>query len=252
MRVPRAPLTIARAVFSSNPQTKYEARFAVANMVANRLGFYTYNMNLLWPDDPEAKAAAAAWGQGLHLKDRKYVLFSMAQACAHLDGETVECGVFDGAGSFLICLATEGTLKAHHAFDSFEGLSTPLDEDLPNKDEVYRWEPHDLSFPVDRVKQNLRRFPFVVYHVGWIPERFEEVEDRTFSFVHVDVDLYQPSLDSIAFFYDRLVRGGILLCDDYGSTACPGAKKAFDEFISEKSERRVISLPTGQGFIVKR
>jgi O-methyltransferase len=92
----------------------------------------------------------------------------------------------------------------------------------------------------------------VYYHRGWIPERFDEVKDLQFAFVHVDVDLHEPTRDSLVYFYERLVPGGILLCDDYGSAACPGAKQAFDELIADKPERSVIHLPTGQGFIVKR
>ncbi|MBK8519937.1 MAG: hypothetical protein IPL54_03330 [Chitinophagaceae bacterium] len=30
--------------------------------------------------------------------------------------------------------------------------------------------------------------------------KFSEVQALTFSFVHIDVDLYQPTLDSIEFF----------------------------------------------------
>ena len=33
---------------------------------------------------------------------------------------------------------------------------------------------------------------------GWIPTRFQEVADRHFAFVHIDVDLYEPTRDSLA------------------------------------------------------
>jgi len=38
--------------------------------------------------------------------------------------------------------------------------------------------------------------------------------DKTFLFVHVDVDLYEPTRDSIAFFYPRMNLGAVSLCDD--------------------------------------
>ena len=31
---------------------------------------------------------------------------------------------------------------------------------------------------------------------GWIPERFKEVADLRFSLVHIDVDLYRPTLEA--------------------------------------------------------
>ena len=55
---------------------------------------------------------------------------------------------------------------------------------------------------------------------------------------------------SIAFFYPRLSKGGILLCDDYGFTSCPGATTAIDKFLSDKPEK-MISLDSGGGFFIK-
>src|SRR5437879_4756651 len=91
----------------------------------------------------------------------------------------------------------------------------------------------------------------VVYHKGWLPEKFQEVKDRRFSFVHIDVDLYQPTLDSLAFFYPRTTSGGIILSDDYAFITCPGQKKAMDSFFSDKPEE-IVALPTGQGFVIKK
>jgi O-methyltransferase len=67
----------------------------------------------------------------------------------------------------------------------------------------------------------LSEFPFVHLYKGWIPSRFIEVEDRQFSFVHIDVDLYEPILDSLNFF-PKLVKGGVIVFDDYGITQFPG------------------------------
>ena len=52
-----------------------------------------------------------------------------------------------------------------------------------------------------------------------------------FSFVHLDVDLYQSTKDGLAWFYPRLNRGGILISHDYSNA--DGVRKAFDEFFAE-------------------
>jgi hypothetical protein len=44
--------------------------------------------------------------------------------------------------------------------------------------------------------------------------------------------------------------GGIILCDDYGFTSCPGATKSIDEFLNDKPEK-MISLADGGGFMIK-
>ena len=47
-----------------------------------------------------------------------------------------------------------------------------------------------------------------------------------------------------------MVKGGVIVMDDYGSTTCPGAYKAAEEFMHSKEEY-ILHLPTAQGIIIK-
>lgn len=234
-------------------QQQHDARFDYLCAKASRAGLEIYNKNLMWMDEPafwDTWKASPYWNK--QRADRKFVLWSMARNTCDLPGDTAECGVLDGASSYLICSARQGCKPfLHHAFDSFEGLSPPEPADLPSSPMAFRWSSGDLSVTLEEAMSKLDRFDNIHYYKGWIPGRFEEVAQHRFSFVHIDVDLYQPTRDSIEFFYPRLVPGGILLCDDYGYHTCPGARKAFDDFAVEIPERSVIHLPTGQGFIIK-
>jgi hypothetical protein len=165
---------------------------------------------------------------------------------ARVPGDTAECGVFRGATSYLICSANKQSNaggKTHHLFDSFEGLSPPGPADGTH------WAKGDLKCEMETVRNALSDFDNLEFHPGWIPERFRDVEDRKFSFVHIDVDLAEPTLASLAFFYPRMEAGGVILCDDHGISTCAGATRAIDEFLSDKSER-MLSLPDGGGFLV--
>jgi O-methyltransferase len=175
---------------------------------------------------------------------RRWMVRELLRATASVPGDTAECGVFEGAGSWLICASNAGTAKVHHIFDSFEGLSEPGAGDGTH------WSRGDLTAGEDIVRRNLAQFDAIRLYKGWIPTRFSEVADKTFSFVHVDVDLEIPTADCIAFFYPRMSPGGVLLCDDYGFASCPGATRVFDELMADKPER-VLSMPAGGGFIVK-
>lgn len=251
----RAISTLIGATLSPNSERRYTSQFELLDAVSRRLGFRLYNKHLQWHADDDYLRTWNELRPGEQtVKDRRFVVYSMARSLENLPGDTAECGVFEGASSFLICRATEdaGRARPHHVFDSFQGLSEPGARDCPSDRLAFRWRKHDLCSPLDTVQRNLARFDFVHYYPGWIPERFAEVANRRFSFVHVDVDLYQPTMDSLQFFYDRMVPGGILLCDDYGFTTCPGARCAFDEFVASRPERSVIHLSTGQGFIVKQ
>jgi hypothetical protein len=241
------------AFFSGDPVKKYNARHKLLSFLAYKWGFRLYNSNLIWLNDTECLSVLQKFKPGTkRIKDRKYILYSLAKSVKDLAGNTAECGVFRGESSFLICwLNQQKQDYHHHAFDSYEGLSRPGEFDTPESKEAYKWEKHDLTAPLDLVKKNLERFNFVVYHKGWIPSQFGYVAELQFSFVHIDVDLYEPTHDSLAFFYERMVPGGIILSDDYGSATCPGSKRAFDEFLRDKPET-VIPLTTGQAFIVKQ
>lgn len=177
---------------------------------------------------------------------RRFALQQLLRLTSNIPGDTAECGVYKGCGSYIILQANQHSSlgRVHHIFDSFEGLSAPS-----GKDGEY-WAANDLSIGEGIVRDNLREFGGVQYYKGWIPHRFGDVEDCTFSFVHVDVDLYEPTLESIRFFYDRLSNGGIFVCDDYGFLTCPGATAAIEEYLLHKPEK-MVSLPGGGGFFIK-
>ena len=58
---------------------------------------------------------------------RRFMVQQLLRLTTFVPGHTAECGVFAGAGSYLICEANRASPseKIHHMFDSFEGLSKP-------------------------------------------------------------------------------------------------------------------------------
>jgi len=83
---------------------------------------------------------------------------------------------------------------------------------------------------LEDVRRALAPFPGIAYFPGWIPAAFPRDEAR-YRFVHVDVDLYQPTRDSLEYFWPRLVPGARMVCDDYN---WPGGKRAVDEFCAAR------------------
>ena len=103
---------------------------------------------------------------------------------------------------------------------------------------------------VEEVRNTLQDFPDVQIHSGWIPDIFTTQPNRRYRLVHVDVDLYEPTKGALEYLHSRLVAGGIIVCDDYGSLAWPGARRAVVEFC-RLNNLRFISLSTGQAIIIK-
>jgi len=175
-----------------------------------------------------------------------------------VDGDVAECGCWRGHSSYIIStlLAGNGFNGTFHIFDSFEGgLSGKDVEDVNARVdltdiEIEREKKIFASAEAD-LHQALRNFDFYNLYKGWIPERFDEVNDRSFAFVHIDVDLYQPTLDSLEFFYPRLQPGGVIVVDDYGYTQFPGAKKSVDEFLQRNQHSLFMAGYPGGCYIVK-
>lgn len=236
---------LSDAMFKGDDKSKWILAEALARQAYPRTKFSEFG-RLIEYDEPFTHWYEKYCGTfNYHSLDRKYTLDQLMQLVTDVDGQTVECGVWMGASSYLMCRRIAGCGKRHHIFDSFEGLSQPGQEDGSH------WTGGDMACGEEKVRSVLKEFDFVDYHKGWIPERFVDVAHERFCFVHIDVDLYQPTYDAIAFFYQRTVPGGVIVCDDYGFITCPGAKRAMDELLADKQEP-IILLPTGQGVVFKK
>jgi hypothetical protein len=177
--------------------------------------------------------------------ERAYMLASLAHYAKQLPGEFAETGVYQGGSALLLAQTLQDTSKKFYLFDSFKGLPEP---DL-NHDRFF--QQGEYAAPLETVKERLRGVSHLVdVREGWIPGTFAGLEDKQYAFAHVDVDLYQPTLDSCRYFYPRLTPGGVMLFDEYGFSSAHGEKVAVDEFFADKPEQP-IALITGQAFIVK-
>jgi hypothetical protein len=223
----------------------YLLRFIARRVMPNyRLRWHS----LAWWDDADFNAYLAHFGETGSLNiDRRWAIHQLLRLVSDVPGDTAECGVYLGATSYLIAKANQQTVgfpRKHFLFDSFAGLSEP------NASDGRYWRKGDLSAGEEIVRENLRDCENIVFMKGWIPERFDEVADRTFAFVHIDVDLYEPTRQAIEFFYPRLNDGGIMALDDLGFTTCPGVERAINEALGNIAGQ-LIALPDGGGFLIK-
>ena len=206
--------------------------------------------NLDWMADPAFERFLHNFDEAHPLRSinagRRFMVSQLLRLTEQVPGDTAECGVYLGASSYLIAsfISRSSLEKTHHLFDSFDGLSLPIAADGEH------WRQHDLKVERNEAERRLSKFQNLRFYKGWIPERFGEVSNCRFSFVHIDVDLYEPTRDSIEFFYPRMNPGGIILCDDYGVSSCPGATKGVDEFLIDKPEK-MVALSDGAGFLIK-
>ena len=131
---------------------------------------------------------------------------------AGVPGDVAELGVYKGGNAF-IALTLSGDAfrgRALHLFDSFEGFPEFSAHDPSSRAGEFA----DTS--VADVRDAFRNFEDVRIHPGYFPASLVAAESSRFALVHVDCDLYEPTLQSCGFFYERMSPGGVMLFHDYG------------------------------------
>jgi hypothetical protein len=171
----------------------------------------------------------------------------------------VECGVYRGFSGLATALlmraitASGAALRELWLVDSYSGLSESVQHDWITWQNQTGPTTRKGHFATDlaTVEQHFTELPSVKFGKGWIPKVFELLPAGEWSFVHIDVDLYEPTRDCLEYFYPRLEKGGVIINDDFDSALFPGAGKAWREFFKNKNKGYAI-LDTGQAVFVNK
>jgi hypothetical protein len=163
-----------------------------------------------------------------------------------IPGQFAEVGVYQGNTARILAQAARSSGRRLFLFDTFSGFdqADQADTDRPSRSFT------DTS--LDGVKKFVGT-ESVEYIVGRFPDSLaeREIADR-FAVVHLDCDLYQPTLAGLAYFYPRLSPGGLLILHDYSSGHWGGCAQAVDAYFEGKPERPVL-MPdkSGTAIVVK-
>jgi hypothetical protein len=191
--------------------------------------------------------------------DEAYTLYSSMIAANDLEGDIAEVGVFRGGSAILIC-ETKKDDKAVFLFDTFEGMPNNKINDSKDKwRPVWKDTTTHTKTSVETVRSYLAEFKNIHIIQGIFPESLESYKEnifeKKFCLVHLDVDLYQSTLDALEFFYPRLTTHGRIISHNYNLTYgkggdTPGVRLAFEEYFQGK-EYLIIEIADTQCLVVK-
>ncbi len=179
--------------------------------------------------------AVRATGRTLLGYDRLFVIY---QSLVNLrrnfrveeDINTAEVGVYKGGTSWFIVSVLESlgwSRRHHYCFDTFEGHQMEdVNCGIDNRTQPPR-SFRDTSY--EDVASFLASRSDVAVVKGRFADRCDQVQTIKFHFVHLDVDLYEPTVHALKFFSDRMARGGIIILDDYWAVKCPGVERVARE-----------------------
>lgn len=198
----------------------------------------------------QAAAATNPW-PGFTLQWRVHIVCYFASLAKSLPGDFVECGVNTGAYAKAIITYTNFNEleKTFHLLDTFNGLvpglvsqaekNAGLDDYLKQYKNVY-----------DGVLQTFKNDKVNIIK-GTVPETLPLCTAEKIAYLSIDMNCVEPEIAAANYFYDKVVSGGVIILDDYGFPQHINQKIAFDEFARQKGFD-ILSLPTGQGIIIKK
>ncbi|MBZ0168814.1 MAG: TylF/MycF family methyltransferase [Kofleriaceae bacterium] len=157
-----------------------------------------------------------------------------------LPGNVIECGVYRGGTTVLMALYLKNTriAKKIYALDSFS--SFPADE---VNEEIRRGLVPDqgraafTSTSSDYVQRKVDRLglhDMIEIVPGYFEDTLDTIKD-TFCLALIDCDLEKSAELCLTMLWDRMVKGGSIVVDDYTNPGYPGARIASDRFLSTVS-----------------
>jgi len=167
-------------------------------------------------------------------------IFTTVRQVKKIEGDLAEVGAYKGGSTKIICEAKGD--RPLHVFDTFEGLPRVKRIDQPLHQKQFS------NTSLKNVKNYLKKYPHLHFYKGVFPKTAAPIKNKSFSFVNLDVDIYESTLNCLKFFYPRMNKGGIIISHDYSIAA--GVKKAFNEFFKNKREP-IIELSGTQCLVVK-
>ncbi len=199
----------------------------------------------------------AAVGSDYHWEWRVHVGLWVAFCASKLEGDFVECGVNRGFLSSAIMenLGWDQLNKIFYLLDTFTGVDEKTILEGPHTQEEIeinrkRQASGYYALDVEEVRRNFSQWRNMRIIQGPVPDTLPLVKAEHISYLHLDMNCAQPEVAALRYFWRMLVPGAMVLLDDYAYVGYEPQKTAVDA-VAKELEVRVLSLPTGQGILVK-
>lgn len=169
---------------------------------------------------------------------------------SNIPGDIVECGVWRGGN----IMAIARLLRQHkdlsreiYLYDTFEGMSEPTEKDVAysgeqaadllnqseKEDEASVW----CYAGLEEVQENMKitQYPYEKFHFiqGKVEDTIPAKVPESIALLRLDTDWYESTRHELVYLFPRLVKGGVVIIDDYGHWE--GARVATDEYFEENN-----------------
>ena len=176
-------------------------------------------------------------------KKRAYTLWYLAKSLRSTNGLILDLGCLRGGAGFLMSKVNiNGSV---YCYDTFSGFQ--------RNDKFYKKE-HFVYSDIDKVKNDAKKLKLKNIKIikSFFPRNLKE-KIKAVKLCHIDVNTYSSTRDAFYFIDSKLLRGGIIVFDDYGIYGNNNIKK-FIFKISKKFNKdyHFIFNFMGQCILIKK
>ena len=206
-------------------------------------------------------------GEDVHRLRKFIVKHNLFKEVLEVPGHIVELGVFKGIGMAQLLKLREiyipGTEKKVYGFDFFDKVDLTHQIQDDNLTMIKFYQDRNLNIKDGISKDLLEKFynsmnltygsrntndvPFKLINgdvLETLPKFLEKNIGFRISFLLFDMDMYKPTLKALNLLYDKVVRGGIIIFDEYGCDEW-GESNAVDEWLKLHPEITLKTITYG-------
>lgn len=233
----------------------------ILRKIAKKLGFNTipYRAEEIYSADVSASLIETYKKVKPYTMTSPERVFALCEAVKYIhekniEGGIVECGVWKGGSMMAVAetlISSGDSSRNLYLFDTFEGMAPPTDKDV----DIAGVTAESLLKQSDKTKDDsvwcratLEMVKSAVNSVGYPSEKIHFVKGMVeqtiplnapdkIALLRLDTDWYESTKHEMEHLFPRLVKGGVLIIDDYGHWK--GARKAVDEYL-EKNKVKIL------------
>lgn len=182
-------------------------------------------------------------------KEEFSTIIDIVKQCNNLDGNFAEVGTYEGFTAEVIYNFFNKS-KKFFLCDTFNGIL-----DISKNDTNTTLLKHSFTCEINKFIEinSFCKEENVIIVEGYFPESAtQEMNNSNYAFVHIDTDTYNSTINSLEYFYTRMIAGGIILVHDYvNNPYTDGVRKAVDNFLSNTKDCVLKIGSNTQGMIIK-
>lgn len=195
----------------------------------------------------DKKWLVARLGYDYKMDWRTHIATSLAQYAKSLDGDFIELGCGEGWIGNAILLSSNDILtnRSLYFFDKFDGMSVDIQSGM----NIVNTHP---NYPKSKEQfvTKLATTEGVVVVEGLLPGTLQHFTGDKVAFLHIDLNAAPPEVAALRHLYPKVTSGGVILLDDYCGRGREVQFEAMNN-LGRELKFQIISLPTGQGLILK-